>query len=82
MTTTQQHSRGCCPVSPLVSSLSAPAGYESCSPRVLRILERLVALRDITPDYTYYGIASPWLQVCSGFGQLAHTTNCSPNMQW
>jgi len=39
------------------------AGYESCAPRVLHVLERLVALRDITADYTYYGIASPWLQV-------------------
>ena len=29
---------------------------------MLRQLERLVALRDVTPDYTYYGIASPWLQ--------------------
>jgi hypothetical protein len=33
---------------------------------VLRVLERLVGLRDITPDYTYYGIASPWLQVGAG----------------
>ncbi|GBF98152.1 AP-2 complex subunit alpha-like [Raphidocelis subcapitata] len=40
-----------------------PAGYEAAGPRALRVLERLVALRDVTPDYTYYGIASPWLQV-------------------
>jgi hypothetical protein len=42
------------------------AGYESCAPRVLRVLERLVNLRDVSPDYTYYGIASPWLQVRRG----------------
>jgi hypothetical protein len=29
----------------------------------MRILERLVHLREVTADYTYYGIASPWLQV-------------------
>jgi hypothetical protein len=29
----------------------------------MRILERLVYLREVTADYTYYGIASPWLQV-------------------
>jgi hypothetical protein len=38
------------------------AGYEQCAGKLLRLLERLVYLRDITPDYTYYGIASPWLQ--------------------
>lgn len=39
------------------------AGYEQCHGKLLRLLERLVFLRDVTPDYTYYGIASPWLQV-------------------
>jgi hypothetical protein len=39
------------------------AGYEQCQGKLLRLLERLVYLREITPDYTYYGIASPWLQV-------------------
>lgn len=38
------------------------AGYEQCQSKLLRLLERLVYLREITPDYTYYGIASPWLQ--------------------
>lgn len=38
------------------------AGYEQCQPKLMRILERLVYLREITADYTYYGIASPWLQ--------------------
>lgn len=42
---------------------SAGAGYEQCHAKLLRQLERLVYLKDVTPDYTYYGIASPWLQV-------------------
>ena len=37
-------------------------GYEVCQGRLMRLLERLVFVREITPDYTYYGIASPWLQ--------------------
>lgn len=44
------------------ASVCAAAGYEQCAGKLLRLLERLVYLRDITPDYTYYGIASPWLQ--------------------
>jgi len=44
----------------------AGAGYEQCHAKLLRLLERLVYLKDITPDYTYYGIASPWLQVMLG----------------
>lgn len=39
------------------------AGYEQCQGKLLRLLERLAYLREVTPDYTYYGIASPWLQV-------------------
>lgn len=31
-------------------------------PRLIRILDRLKA-RDVPQDYTYYGLASPWLQV-------------------
>lgn len=42
--------------------LARAAGYEQCQGKLLRLLERLVYLREITPDYTYYGIASPWLQ--------------------
>lgn len=42
---------------------SFTAGYDLCQPRLLRILERCVSLRDMGPDYTYYGIASPWLHV-------------------
>jgi AP-2 complex subunit alpha len=37
-------------------------GYEICVPRMVHILERLKA-RDVSQDYTYYGLASPWLQV-------------------
>ena len=37
-------------------------GYEVCVPRMVHILERLKA-RDVSQDYTYYGLASPWLQV-------------------
>lgn len=51
------HQRWCCR-----ASVCAAAGYEQCAGKLLRLLERLVYLRDITPDYTYYGIASPWLQ--------------------
>ena len=39
-----------------------PAGYEACVPRIVRVLERCKQ-RDVTQDYTYYGLASPWLQV-------------------
>lgn len=42
----------------------AAAGYEQCQAKLMRVLERLVYLREVTADYTYYGIASPWLQVC------------------
>lgn len=31
-------------------------------PKVIKLLERLKN-RDVPADYTYYGIASPWLQV-------------------
>ena len=32
--------------------------------QIVRVLEKLRA-RDVSQDYTYYGIASPWLQVRS-----------------
>lgn len=38
------------------------AGYEACVPRIVRVLERCKQ-RDVSQDYTYYGLASPWLQV-------------------
>ena len=31
-------------------------------PRIVAVLERCKQ-RDVTQDYTYYGLASPWLQV-------------------
>ena len=37
-------------------------------PKIVAILGRLRS-REVGADYTYYGIASPWLQVCgSPFG--------------
>ncbi len=37
------------------------SGYEACVPRIVQLLDRLKQ-RDVTQDYTYYGLASPWLQ--------------------
>ena len=37
-------------------------GFESLVPRVVNLLARLIK-KDVTPDYHYYGIPSPWLQV-------------------
>lgn len=37
------------------------AGYESLTSKLVKLLERLKN-REVSPDYTYYGIASPWLQ--------------------
>ena len=38
-------------------------GYEACVPKVINVLERLTVNKDIPPEYLYYGIPSPWLQV-------------------
>jgi len=46
-----------------ICTRTGSSGYEVCQGRLLRLLERLVFVREITPDYTYYGIASPWLQI-------------------
>jgi hypothetical protein len=43
-------------------SVSFAAGYEGAVPRLVRVLARMRA-REVGDDYTYYGIASPWLQV-------------------
>ena len=43
------------------------AGYESLTSKLVKLLERLKN-REVSPDYTYYGIASPWLQVCTVTG--------------
>ncbi|GAB4815001.1 hypothetical protein N2152v2_002047 [Parachlorella kessleri] len=37
-------------------------GYDVCVPKLVSVLDRLKA-REVTQDYTYYGLASPWLQV-------------------
>ena len=37
-------------------------GYEGLVPKLVKLLERL-RNKDVTPDYAYYGIPSPWLQV-------------------
>lgn len=37
-------------------------GYEPCVPKLVDIMERLRE-RDVSQDYTYYGIPTPWLQV-------------------
>ena len=46
------------------------AGFEPCQSRLIRILERLTGSkeRDLQPEYLYYGIPSPWLQVGGGRG--------------
>lgn len=38
--------------------------YSSCLPKCVKILERLSRNQDVPQEYTYYGIPSPWLQVC------------------
>lgn len=38
--------------------------YWSCVPKCVKILERLARNQDVPQEYTYYGIPSPWLQVC------------------
>lgn len=42
---------------------NAPHTFEPLVPYVVSILTRLVVNRSCSPDYFYYGIASPWLQV-------------------
>lgn len=37
--------------------------YAPCVPKLTRVLERLVTGQDVSQDYTYYGIPSPWLQM-------------------
>lgn len=38
--------------------------YWSCLPKCVKVLERLARSQDVPQEYTYYGIPSPWLQVC------------------
>ena len=70
------------------------AGFEPCQSRLIHILERLTSSkeRDLQPEYLYYGIPSPWLQVrfgvgvrATGYGQpdpkfsAQYVEICSPN---
>ena len=41
--------------------------YWSCLPKCVKVLERLARNQDIPQEYTYYGIPSPWIQVCAFF---------------
>lgn len=43
---------------------NTPEAYWNCVPKCVQILERLTRGQDVPQDYTYYGIPSPWLQVC------------------
>lgn len=43
---------------------NTPHAYWNCVPKCVRTLERLTRGQDIPQEYTYYGIPSPWLQVC------------------
>ncbi len=45
------------------------AGYEGAQPRLIKVLERLTMQREreVAPEYLYYGIPSPWLQVRFGW---------------
>lgn len=48
----------------LVALVAAqPEAYLVCLPRCVRVLERLVRSVEVSQDYTYYAIPSPWLQV-------------------
>jgi len=52
----------------LLTKCCSTAGYESLTGKLVKLLERLKN-REVSPDYTYYGIASPWLQVSYKFQQ-------------
>lgn len=45
--------------------------YWSCLPKCVKTLERLARNQDIPQEYTYYGIPSPWLQVCVLFSSTS-----------
>lgn len=46
--------------------------YWSCLPKCVKVLERLARNQDVPQEYTYYGIPSPWLQVCMCFPTSTH----------
>ena len=45
--------------------------YWSCLPKCVKTLERLARNQDIPQEYTYYGIPSPWLQVCASLDTIS-----------
>jgi len=49
-------------------------GFESLVPRLVAVLGRLMK-KDVSPDYHYYGIPSPWLQVLPT-PPSAHSPDC------
>lgn len=56
--------------------------YWSCLPKCVKVLERMARNQDIPQEYTYYGIPSPWLQVCicfllNIFSYIMHTKSQS-----
>ena len=42
---------------------ASPEAYLVCVPKCVRAMERLLKAADVSQDYTYYAIPSPWLQV-------------------
>ena len=48
-----------------------PQTFEPLIPYVISLLTRLVVNRNVQPDYTYFGVPCPWIQVkCLKFLQL------------
>lgn len=52
-------------VMPLLEQLAADgvSEFKGCFRKVVNILERLASKQEIPPEYMYYGVPSPWLQV-------------------
>lgn len=40
-----------------------PAPFRACVPKAVRLLDRLVRNAEVPPDYLYYGMPSPWMQI-------------------
>jgi AP-2 complex subunit alpha len=52
-----------------------PQTFEPLVPYVISLLTRLIVNRNVQPDYTYFGIPCPWIQVkCLKFLQLYSAT--------
>jgi hypothetical protein len=56
--------------------------YWSCLPKCVKTLERLARNQDVPQEYTYYGIPSPWLQVCVLFSSCFVCNGCLINAQF